>query len=343
MEYVKLSNTELSVSRIGFGCYQLPLVSKEKTEILIRYAIEKGINFFETARDYRDSEEKIGNALYDRDEIVLATKMGTRKPLNIRKILAVSLKKLQTEYLDIYSMQGVNTLDKLADYEKTILPEFLKLKKEGTIRYIGMTSHEISVIEEAKRRELEIDVFFTPANIMLRHPIQVGIPIVAIKPFGGYKYSYMQGQDVKYIHDTLEFEEWFTPEIALNYLLQFDNVKSILCGFTSIGQIDVDCKVESERMVDLKSIIRFKFTKFEDDYCDECGKCSCPNGIRIPFLMKLWKYYDFYNIKRWTKTCYNMLDADYRECNMCLKCVEQCPKHIAIITMLQKLEEELRE
>lgn len=343
MEYAKLSNTDLTVSRIGFGCFQLPLMSKRKSYRLLRTAVEKGINFFETARDYRDSEEKMGNALHDiRDKIVLATKMGSKKPANLRKIFDVSLKKLQTDYIDIYSIQGIHSLSKLYDYQKTIIPQLLKLRDEGLIGYIGMTSHEILVIEEAKKIEDSIDVFFTPINIMLRRPILSKIPLVALKPFGGYKYSYVQGQDVKYVSDTSEFGCWFNPEVALNYLLQFSHIESILCGFTSIQQILVDCQVELERKVNYGMGERFKFNEF-GDYCDQCGKCSCPNGIRIPFLMKLWEYYDFYNIKKWTKTVYNMLDADARDCDKCGECEFNCRRKIKIREILNKLEEELRE
>lgn len=348
MEYVKLNNTDLKVSRIGFGCYQLPLISKAQSSKLIQTALDQGINFFETARDYRNSEEKLGNAIHNfpsiRDQIILATKIGAKKPINLRKTLNMSLRKLQTDYIDIYSMEGVNTIEKFNNYQSTVLPELKQFKREGIIGCIGMSSHNINVIKEAKKWEdvSEIEVYFTPANIMLRDPIRTNIPFVAIKPFGGYKYSYVQGQDVKYVSDTREFGRWFNPEIALNYLLQFNHVKSVLCGFTSTRQILDDCKVEKERIVNIRTRQEFKFTKFED-YCNQCDKCSCPNGIRIPFLMKLWELYDFYGIKRWTKTCYNMLDADVRDCDNCGECEFTCKRNVKIREILNKLEKELRE
>lgn len=348
MEYVTLVNTDLKVSRLGFGCYQIPLIPKEQTSYLVNFAIDKGINFFEVARDYRDSEERLGRIFRgNRDKIVLATKMGARKPLDIRKILDVSLRKLKTDYLDIYTMEGVNTISKLEDYKETIIPELDRLKKDGTIRYIGMSTHDFSVIEEAEEQGLEIDVYFTPANIMLRRPMKSKIPFVAIKAFGGYKYYYMQGQDVKYIQDLSEFDEWFEPELALNYLFSFNNIQSILCGFTSTEQITKDCEVERERMLTVANLeqiksLFFNFLEFNEKYCDDCGKCQCPNGIRIPFLMRLWKYYDFYDIINWTSAVYNMLDADYRDCDGCKQCELICPKRLKIRSVLRELDECLR-
>lgn len=348
MELVRLADTDLKVSRLGFGCYQLPLVPKQQSYDLINIALENGINFFETARDYRDSEERLGKILHSvRDKVVIATKMGSAKPLDVEKTLEVSLRKLQTDYVDIYSMEGVNTLSKFVDYGENILPTLKKLKKKGIIRYIGMTSHNWEVVERAMKVDVGIDVFFSPANIMLRRPLQSGIPFIALKPFGGYKYYYMQCQDVKYIADTSEFTEWFSPMVALNYLFQFKNVESILCGFTEKYQVELNCEIEHKRSIPDGIKKFYKFDKWDNKYCDDffnlCGRCSCESGMRIPFLMRLWKYYDFYDIVNWTKQVYNMMDMDYRDCGGCGLCDLECPKGIKIRETLKLLEEKLRE
>lgn len=348
MEKRALDGTTFSISKIGLGGFHLPSLPNSDAIDLVRFAYENDINFFETARDYRNSEETIGIALRDvRDDVVLASKMGARMPRNFDKTLSLSLKKMGTDYLDIYTMQGVNSLRSYKRYAERILPLMEREKEVGRIKNIGLSSHSIDVITEASKNPL-IDVYFTPMNIMLREPIRVLLPtfhklnkgIVAIKAFGGYKYNYMQGQDPKWIKNTSEFDRWFAPEIALSYLLTFPRINSILCGFTTKEQIQLDCDIVNGKInISNEDYNIFKFDALWQE-CSQCGKCKCEQTIRIPFLMRIWEYYNFYGIKEWTRECYNHLDVDWRDCTLCGKC--NCPKGLNIPLILDILECELR-
>lgn len=257
--------------------------------------------------------------------------MGSKKPLengsNIEKLLGSSLDRLRTDYVDIYCIEGVNNYNSFHQYKKSILPKLEKLKEKGTIKNIGMTSHDPYIIDIASKTT-DIDIYYTPINVLYRHPLTVlkdfKKPLVAMKPFGGWKYYWTQGQDPKYIQDASEFEDWFRPQISLNYLLQFKIIKSILCGFTSKTEIDSALNSVNQKLTE-KEKIYYGFDVI-DNVCDECGKCECPCGIRIPFLMRLWKYYSMYGITKWTKEVYNHLDADIRYCDNCGLCERVCSK-----------------
>ena len=188
----------------------------------------------------------------------------------------------------------------------------------------------------------------TPMNIIQREAISRLIPLirsshmklVALKPFGGYKYHWVQGQDVKWISDTREFDGWFKPQYALNYLLQFPEISCILCGFSHIYELNLDISAIQYKLSEKEKEI-LSFEKFPELYqeLDFLSKnINCPEGIRLPVIARLWTYYKFYGIRRWCREFYNHLDMDYRDCTGCGKCQHG---NVYIRDMLQQLHEEL--
>jgi len=343
MIYNKLGKTNLKVSRLGFGGFQLAQFSLKTAHQLLAHAHYMGINFFDTSRDYRNSEELIGDALKKvRDTVVLSTKMTAREPFDLKRTLNLSLKKLKTHWVDIYCMHGVNSSSQLRHYEETVIPSLEKFREEGSIKYIGLTTHHTFIIEEALANPL-IDVFYTPINVLMYSTIMVLAPLfkkykkglVALKPFGGWNYSYVQGQNPRWITEIDEFDRWLKPSMALGFLFRHSEINSVLCGFTDLKQIDDDIHITIS-----KADKRF-FEKLSSEkaYCLQCLKCKCPNGIRIPFLLRLWQFYDQFNIKKWVETCYNRLEADYRDCDGCKVCEQQCPEKLNIIDSLRQLHE----
>ena len=104
MEYVVLGRTGLQVNKNGFGALPIQRISKEEAGKLVKKAFENGINYFDTARAYSDSEEKMGAALADvRDQVIISTKTAAQDAKEFWKDLEESLTKLQTDYIDFLS------------------------------------------------------------------------------------------------------------------------------------------------------------------------------------------------------------------------------------------------
>ena len=162
MKYIPLGKSTLQISRIGFGCMSLK-GSYEEMEKLIHQAIEGGINYFDTADLYDKglNEKTVGKAIaFKRSDIVLATKVGNQwrndgsgwdwNPTKQHILTAVeaSLKRLQTDYIDLYQLHG-GTIDDPID---EAIEAFELLKKQGKIRFYGISSIRPNVIKEYLRK-----------------------------------------------------------------------------------------------------------------------------------------------------------------------------------------------
>ncbi len=149
MTTVTLGSTQITVNKNGFGALPVQRVSKEEGAALLRKAYEGGITFFDTARAYSDSEEKIGMGLSDvRDQIYIATKTMSTTVDGFWKDLETSLGLLKTDHVDIYQFHNPSFCPKPGD--GTGLYEAMKeAKAQGKIRHIGITNHRLSVAMEA--------------------------------------------------------------------------------------------------------------------------------------------------------------------------------------------------
>ena len=137
MDKVILGKTGFEVNKNGFGALPIQRITKKDAVYLLQKAFYSGINYFDTARAYSDSEEKMGAAFeYTRDKIIISTKTMAQTAEGFWKDLEESLKMMKTDYIDMGDESGL--------YDAA-----LEAKKQGKIRYIGITNHRIAVAEEA--------------------------------------------------------------------------------------------------------------------------------------------------------------------------------------------------
>ena len=146
----KFGNTRMEIKRVGFGGIPIQRISQEDTNKVIDELEKCGVNFIDTARGYTISEEYLGNALKGRREkFYIATKSMSRDYESMKKDIEISLKNLQTDYIDLYQMHNV----KPAEYD-TIFGEdrayraLLEAKEAGKIKHIGITSHGLETVEK---------------------------------------------------------------------------------------------------------------------------------------------------------------------------------------------------
>jgi predicted aldo/keto reductase-like oxidoreductase len=144
-----LGRTGLNVNKDGFGALPVQRVDLPAATRILRKALDGGIDFFDTARGYTDSEEKIGAALSDRrGSFVLATKSPSKTVEGFWKDLETSLRTLKTDYIDIYQFHNPDTVPRPGD-SGGLYDAMLKAREQGKIRHIGITNHRLTVAREA--------------------------------------------------------------------------------------------------------------------------------------------------------------------------------------------------
>ena len=149
MVEVTLGKTGITVNKNGFGALPVQRIPKEDAVYLIKKAYEGGITFFDTARNYTDSEEKLGAALEGiRDKVFVATKTAAKTGEKFREDLEISLKNLRTDHVDLYQFHNPSFCPKPGD-GTGLYEAMLEAKEQGRVRHIGITNHRLSVAMEA--------------------------------------------------------------------------------------------------------------------------------------------------------------------------------------------------
>jgi uncharacterized protein len=149
MDTTRLGRTDLRVTRTAFGV--LPLQRTERTEAIriLRRSYDAGITFYDTARAYTDSESKLGAALSDvRSRIVIATKTGATIREGVMRDIEMSLRELRTDYVDLLQLHNPASLP-VADDPQSSYAALRELKRQGKIRFFGITNHSLDRAQAA--------------------------------------------------------------------------------------------------------------------------------------------------------------------------------------------------
>ena len=148
MRTITLGKTGITTPQNAFGALPIQRVDMETAVKILHKAYEGGMTFFDTARAYSDSEEKLGATFSDmRDKIYIASKTMAKTPEDFEKDLETTLNNLRTDYLDIYQFHCVNQCYRPGD-GTGMYEAMLKAKAQGKIRHIGITAHKIGIAEE---------------------------------------------------------------------------------------------------------------------------------------------------------------------------------------------------
>lgn len=192
MEKMRLGKTELSVGRSGFGALPIQRISMDMSAKILRKAYENGFDFFDTARGYSDSEEKIGNALSDvRKKIIIATKSPSNTKQGVLNDLEISLGKLKTGYIDILQLHNPENFPDHSDPDGPYAG-LVEARKKGLVRYIGITSHRLAVALEAAKSGLYDTIQFPLSSLSSQEDLTIidsckkhDIGLIAMKALSG--------------------------------------------------------------------------------------------------------------------------------------------------------------
>ncbi|MCL2498521.1 MAG: aldo/keto reductase [Symbiobacteriaceae bacterium] len=377
MQYVSLGNISSKVSRFGLGCMRLPQRTLEdgKRDIddeaaieLIRYAIDHGVNYLDTAYAYGRSEEVLGKALQDgyREKVILVTKLPlsekTQTKADLQALLDEELKRLQTDYIDVYMLHNLHKGTWRIAQSSGALDFLTEQKAKGVIRHPAFSVHErpdhLKELLNAYPWELimvqynYLDKFNQMGQEGVRLIASRGIPVVAMEPLHGGLLGLDVPQDVINAFGDF-YPEANQAEKAFMWLYNQPEVAVVLSGSSSMEQLQDSLRIfakaqtgvltpEDELVYDRVRAVWSTKVKVP---CTNCQYClPCPSGVNIPEVFRLYNETerDASRAQRWL---YQAILANSQEdatrCVGCKLCEPKCPQFIAIAEKLKEAHEGL--
>ena len=270
MEMIRLGRTDLLVTKNGFGALPMQRVDVQSACKLVKKAYENGINYFDTARSYTDSEEKLGLALDGvRENVIISTKTASLTVEGFWKDLETSLSLLKTDYIDIYQFHNPPFCPKPED-GTGLYEAMLEAKRLGKIRFIGITNHRLAVAEEAVRSGL-YDTLQFPFSYLASEKEEALVRLCEEHDVGFICMKALAGGLIT------------RSDVAYAYLAQFPVAP--IWGVQHEWELDEFLSYNDNPPTLTKE--RMEYVKKEretlvGEFCRGCGYCMpCPAGIEI--------------------------------------------------------------
>ena len=327
MVQVKLGNTGIVANKNGFGALPIQRIDKESAVRLIHMALRGGVNFFDTARAYSDSEEKLGAAFagIDRGSYYLATKTAAKTGEQLRTELAVSLNNLRTGYVDIYQLHCAPKCFRPEDADG-VYAAALEAKKEGKIKHIGITAHLLNVAQEAVESGLYETLQFPFAYIsgeqeiaLVKKCADAGMGFLGMKGLAG---GLLTNSKLCY---------WFACQYESVLPLWGVQRESELAEFLSYQ--DNPPVMDDE----MKAVYEKDLKELSGDFCRGCGYCMpCPKGIQINNCARISQLLRRSPSKNWLSEEWQANMAKIKECIHCNQCASKCPYGLDTPKLLEK-------
>ncbi len=332
MKTITLGNTGLKVNKNGFGALPIQRISMKEAVYLLRKAYDNGINFYDTARFYTDSEEKIGEALSPcRDRIVIASKTAATTVEEFWKDLHTTLTNLKTDYLDLYQFHNPDYCPKPGD--KMGLYDAMKVaQRQGKVRFIGISNHRQKVAIEAVESGY-YDTLQYPFSYLSAHEDEV---IVEAARKRGMGFICMKALAGGLITDSA---------LAYAFLNQYDHVLPIW-GIQREKELDeflsyqtVAPEMSPERWEKVKE----EKVNLAGDFCRGCGYCMpCTVGIQIYDCNRMSLFLrraplSVYLTEEWAEKMKLIED-----CVHCDLCRSRCPYGLDVPNLLKRNYEDFQ-
>ena len=384
MLYRKIGKTDYEASVLSLGCMRLPMLEQknppkdfferqkavdvEKSIEMINYAIEHGINYFDTAYMYHagNSELILGKAVKGkRDKLIITTKSPIpmiQKTEDFDRILDEQLEKLGTDHLDFYLLHGLNK-DMWEKSKNLNALEFLdKIQKEGRAKHVGFSFHDNTtvfkeIIDAYDWAVCQIQYNFFDEHYQagregLEYAASKNIGVIVMEPLRGGRFTQRIPEEIKKIWDSAEIKR-SPAEWGLRWVADHSEVSVILSGMSTMDQLKENLSIADDfipkRLTDKElEIVKEAADAYRDLMKVDCTGCSycmpCPNGVNIPDVFSL--YNDLIMFKdEMPIVMYNGIilgpDRDASNCVECGECEEKCPQHIQIIDNLKEAHKAL--
>jgi len=374
MKY-RLDRNGEKISQLGYGCMRFskkgPVIDYEKAEKEVLYAIEKGINYYDTAYVYPGSEECLGKILAEndcREKVKIATKLPQyiiRNSAQIDKIFAEELERLRTDYIDYYLMHMFTDYVEWENLQKNGIEDWIKVHKEnGSIKNIGFSYHGDSSMfikilnaydwDFCQIQYNYLDEFSQAGVDGLKAAAEKGIPVIIMEPLRGGKLVNLPAKAMDRLKQTSG--NYTAAELGLRWLWNQSEVTCVLSGMNSLEMVQENIKIASDASVgsftedDYKVVEDIKkiFREREKVGCTGCRYCMpCPMGVDIPGI---FYYYNLMYMENKASGRFGFAqnlgmrqEACFAtQCIECGKCEKHCPQHLDIRNKLKEADKALR-
>jgi predicted aldo/keto reductase-like oxidoreductase len=326
--HVTLGRTGIRVKKLGFGGIPIQRVEETQAIDVVRYAVERGMDFIDTSRIYTTSEERIGRALKQTDKkVVLASKSKERTADAIRKDVEISREKLQRDFIDLYQCHFVQE----DEYSRIISPGgalegLQRAKEEGKIGSIGITSHSLQLLDKIIDDGLFDTImvcfsFLEPdaRDKVIPKAISKNIGVIAMKPLSGGVID--------------------QPKPALKFAFSQEGVL-VLCGIESRELFDEDWAVyQGSRAFDEEDERIIEEIRKEHDrkFCHRCDYCQpCTEGINIQAILGIKSHVKRVGEDVLANPLRRAEIETARNCTECGQCMTRCPYDLPIPDLIRE-------
>lgn len=363
-----LGKTNEEVSLLGFGCMRLPAlpngeIDEPEAIRIIRYAIDQGVNYLDTAYGYHGgkSEALVGKVLRDgyREKVHIATKLpvwNVRSPEDCERLFNEQLKRLGVEQVDFYLLHSLNRDLWHRAVENEALEFLERAQAEGRIKHVGFSFHDdLPVFREiidsypwdfCQIQFNYMDECYQAGLAGLKYAASKGLGVIVMEPLRG-------GRLVKNL--PLEIEELFnsapierTPaEWAFRWVANHPEVSLILSGMNNFEDVQENLAIMSKAKAHSLSkeelALINKAKKFYEKrlkiLCTDCRYClPCPEQVAIPQIFSLYNNTSMYNTLDSDQRQYAQLVKDHKDAGLCVACGQcetVCPQNLEIIKTLE--------
>jgi predicted aldo/keto reductase-like oxidoreductase len=366
------------LSVLGFGCMRLPLngqyVDEERAINQIRYAIDNGVNYVDTAPPYHggNSEKVLGKALLDdyRKRVKIATKLTPfmlNKAEDMDKMLNTSLQKLQTDHIDYYLLHGLEkeSWNKLQGFGALKFLE--KAKEEGKIVNTGFSFHGSpetfkTIVDAYNWTMCQIQYNFLDEKTQagtegLKYAASKNLAVMVMEPLRGGALAGKIPKEVKQLYDDSKTQR-SAAEWGLRWVWNHPEATVVLSGMNEEKQVAENIKtaetafpsaMKSDELATIKKVAE-SYKRLMKVQCTGCEYCMpCPSGVNIPRNFSAYNDYCMFGDEQHSRAMYGMMlmggltgkRADASLCKACKKCMERCPQHIAIPECLKSVSKDL--
>lgn len=326
MRSVTLGRAGITVPQNAFGALPIQRIDRQEAVGILRRAYDGGMRYFDTARAYSDSEEKLGYAFEGmRDQVFIATKSAAKTPGAFRKDINTSLRMLRTDYIDVYQFHMVDRCYRPGD-GSGMYECMQEAKASGKIRHISVTSHKIEVAMEIADSGLYDTLQFPFSYLSSDKELALveacrrnNVGFIAMKGLAGGLIS--------------------ESEAAMAYMLQFDNVLPIW-GIQKMSELEewlAFMHNEPEMTDEIKAFIDKEKKKLSGEFCRGCGYCMpCTVGIKINNCARMSLMLRRAPSKEWLTTEWREEMAKIEDCVECGLCASRCPYELDTPQLLRR-------
>ena len=313
------------VTKTSIGCLPLQRCTAEDAVRILKRAYDAGINYFDTANGYTDSEEKIGKAFEGiRHNVIISTKSMAVDAKTVTQHIETSLKRMKTDYVDIFQFHYVHGIFD-PDDPAGVHAAVMEAKKKGYVRHIGVTAHRLDIAIEYVKSGL-CETMQYPLSYLTS---EAELELVSICKEHDVGFIAMKGLAGGILDN---------PRVCHAFMNQYDNVAPIW-GVQTLEQLEQWIAVaeeDPELDEEMRAVIEADRKALADNFCRGCGYCApCPVGIEIHTLARInmllrrspWK--PFFT-EAWRKKLELIND-----CTRCGACVGKCPYKLNIPELLK--------